>query len=276
MKERKQALAKTTEQFIAEARKVHGDKYDYSKVEYVNMRTEVCIICPIHGEFTQRPENHLRGNRGKGCGCPICKPWRKRLTREEFERRVKEVHGDNLDVSQFDYKNVHTEGIVKCNRCGMTFSIQAQAIILRNSDGSLLGGCPVCDHLHRDAEYVYLALDDPHFPTRFKIGVTSNPQDRLITLKCRTPFRVFMKCCFKVGKVKARRLEYFLHNFYNFCNCGYESRKDFQGATEWFYYLQSKVGVKRVLKMLVKLVNARSYNRHYIKHKKPTFKRTLF
>lgn len=45
---------KTTEQFIEEARAIHGDKYDYSKVEYVNSRTKVCIICPIHGEFFKR------------------------------------------------------------------------------------------------------------------------------------------------------------------------------------------------------------------------------
>ena len=42
---------KTKESFIEESKFVHGDKYDYSKVEYVNARTKVCIICPEHGEF---------------------------------------------------------------------------------------------------------------------------------------------------------------------------------------------------------------------------------
>lgn len=41
----------TTEQFIKEAKKIHGDKYDYSKVEYNGNKTKVCIVCPIHGEF---------------------------------------------------------------------------------------------------------------------------------------------------------------------------------------------------------------------------------
>lgn len=41
----------TTEEFIEKARKIHGNKYDYSKVVYVNSQTKVCIICPIHGEF---------------------------------------------------------------------------------------------------------------------------------------------------------------------------------------------------------------------------------
>lgn len=54
----------TTEIFIERARKVHGDRYDYSKVEYVNNKTNVCIICPEHGEFLQTPNSHLEG---KGC-----------------------------------------------------------------------------------------------------------------------------------------------------------------------------------------------------------------
>ena len=58
----------TKDQFIEKARKVHGDRYDYSKVEYVNNRTKVCIICPIHGEFWQSPSKHLSGH-----GCPKCK-----------------------------------------------------------------------------------------------------------------------------------------------------------------------------------------------------------
>ena len=41
----------TTQEFIEKAKLVHGDKYDYSKVDYVNSQTKVCIICPIHGEF---------------------------------------------------------------------------------------------------------------------------------------------------------------------------------------------------------------------------------
>lgn len=49
---------KTKEEFIKEARKVHGDKYDYSKIEYVNNSTKVKIICRKHGEFWQTPSNH--------------------------------------------------------------------------------------------------------------------------------------------------------------------------------------------------------------------------
>ena len=52
---------KTKEEFIKEATEKHGDKYDYSKVHYVNSKTKVCIICPEHGEFWQEASGHLRG-----------------------------------------------------------------------------------------------------------------------------------------------------------------------------------------------------------------------
>lgn len=58
----------TTEEFIKRARAIHGDKYDYSKVEYINIKTKVCIICPEHGEFWQVPAEHLRGRGCKDCG----------------------------------------------------------------------------------------------------------------------------------------------------------------------------------------------------------------
>ena len=57
---------KTT--FIEKSKIIHGDKYDYSKVEYNGVKEKVCIICPNHGEFWQIAEHHLNG-----CGCPICK-----------------------------------------------------------------------------------------------------------------------------------------------------------------------------------------------------------
>lgn len=59
---------KSKDKFIEEAKEIHGDKYDYSKVEYKNAVTKVCIICPIHGEFWMKPCKHLLGQ-----GCSKCK-----------------------------------------------------------------------------------------------------------------------------------------------------------------------------------------------------------
>lgn len=56
-----------TEEFIQKAIEKHGNKYDYSKTNYILSRQKVIIICPIHGEFLQTPNDHLNG-----CGCPEC------------------------------------------------------------------------------------------------------------------------------------------------------------------------------------------------------------
>ena len=58
----------TTAEFITRAKEKHGDKYDYSKVEYINSRTKVCIICPEHGEFWQSANDHLQGKGCSKCG----------------------------------------------------------------------------------------------------------------------------------------------------------------------------------------------------------------
>jgi hypothetical protein len=55
------------EQFIARAHEVHGDRYDYSAVAYVDQHTAVTIICPDHGPFTQRPMNHLSSHTPSNC-----------------------------------------------------------------------------------------------------------------------------------------------------------------------------------------------------------------
>lgn len=60
---------KTTEYFVREAREVHGDRYDYSKVKYKTMKEKVEIICEVHGSFWQVAVNHIKGNKA---GCPGC------------------------------------------------------------------------------------------------------------------------------------------------------------------------------------------------------------
>ena len=83
---------KTTEQFIEEARAVHGDYYDYSKVNYVDAKTPVIITCPVHGDFPQKPYVHLRGH-----GCWSCSKGI--MTEAEFIEKARDKFGDRFDYS---------------------------------------------------------------------------------------------------------------------------------------------------------------------------------
>ena len=101
-----------TNDFIAQSKKIHGDKYDYSKVEYINNKTPVCIICPTHGEFWQKPNDHLGGH-----GCSKCSGTKK-LTTEEFIKKAKEIHGDKYDYSKVEYKDNKTKVCIICPKHG--------------------------------------------------------------------------------------------------------------------------------------------------------------
>jgi hypothetical protein len=99
---------KTTEEFIQDAIKVHGDRYDYSKVEYKNSKTKVIIICPEHGEFKQIPNGHLRGAQCFSCA------GSKKYTTEEWIENAKETHKNKYDYSKVEYINSKTKVIIIC------------------------------------------------------------------------------------------------------------------------------------------------------------------
>ena len=95
-------MTSKTQNFIEKARKVHGDKYDYSKVEYVNSHTKICIICPEHGEFWQTPNNHLCGKGCNECGKRIVS-LKKSSNTDDFITKAKKVHGNKYDYSNVVY-----------------------------------------------------------------------------------------------------------------------------------------------------------------------------
>lgn len=86
----------TKEEWIEKARKVHGDKYDYSLVDYNGSKEYVTIICPIHGKFEQRAGNHLK------YGCSKC-AGNSKITKEEFIERASKIHNNKFDYSKVGY-----------------------------------------------------------------------------------------------------------------------------------------------------------------------------
>jgi len=132
--QKSQKLTLTTEEFIQKAKLIHGDKYNYLKVEYKNNNTKVCIICPEHGEFWQNPIHHLKKH-----GCPKCKNCYVPTT-EEFIQKAKEIHGDKYDYSKVEYKHSQQKICIICPEHGEFWQIPNHHLKKH--------GCPKCVNVY--------------------------------------------------------------------------------------------------------------------------------
>lgn len=124
-----------TSEFIGRAIERHGDRYDYSKAVYVNPREKVCIICREHGEFWQKPYNHLSGQ-----GCGRCRydylSGRYKKSLGQWISECTAVHGGKYDYSKSEYKTCQDKVCIICPEHG-EFWQRA----LAHSQGQ---GCPYC------------------------------------------------------------------------------------------------------------------------------------
>ena len=134
----------TTNRLVEEARKVHGDKYDYSFVNCKNNHDPVKIICPIHGEFYQNPQNHLRG-----CGCKKCGNNKISFTNEEVIKKFIEVHGNKYDYSLVNYVNRRTRVKIICPIHGIFY--QYPQLHLK---GSICKKCSIEDRIFTNEEFI--------------------------------------------------------------------------------------------------------------------------
>lgn len=131
---------KTKEEFIKKANEIHGNKYDYSKVDYIDNKTKVEIICPKHSSFFKSPNEHISGK----AGCPLCSQESQneikhtlfKKSKEEFIKKANEIHGNKYDYSFVNYYNTHTKVKIVCPIHGV-FE-QTPHHHLQNS------GCPKC------------------------------------------------------------------------------------------------------------------------------------
>jgi hypothetical protein len=107
---------RTKEEFINASIKIHGDKYDYSNIEYIDNQTDISIYCKKHKNyFIQKPAMHLSGQ-----GCILCgyenSSQKRKYTKEDFLQMAKEAHTNNLDdYSLIEYVNISTKINIKCN-----------------------------------------------------------------------------------------------------------------------------------------------------------------
>lgn len=124
----------TTKEFVERAKKIHGNKFDYSRTIYVGSLKKLTIICQkCHSVFSQTADIHLKGN----INCPSCRNKNQYLTTEEFVARAKTIHGTLYGYDTTKYKDFDSHVEIFCNKCKMFFSQVA--------DYHLSGrGCPFC------------------------------------------------------------------------------------------------------------------------------------
>ncbi|QZI89360.1 hypothetical protein SIPHO063v1_p0002 [Vibrio phage PS10B.1] len=107
----------TTEDFIEQAREVHGDRYGYDRSIYTSTMKKIIITCPEHGYFLQTPDNHLHGS-----GCVKCattsRSLARRLTTEEFIEKARAVHSDRYGYERAVYMRARDKITITCHEHG--------------------------------------------------------------------------------------------------------------------------------------------------------------
>jgi len=117
--------------FIKKSLKIHGDKYNYQLVNYVGNRIKVTIICPIHGEFTQSPHEHLSGKGCINCGFNV-----RRYSKQQFIDKANLIHNFKYNYDNVNYINCRTKIDIICPKHGIF--TQDPHSHLKNR------GCPNC------------------------------------------------------------------------------------------------------------------------------------
>jgi hypothetical protein len=123
------------EEFIRKSQEIHGNRYDYSQVNYTRNCIRVKICCSLHGVFYQAPVCHLAGQ-----GCPICGTITKSVklikSFESFVQDAIKIHGDNYIYEKFSYVNSKVKTLIKCKKHGTFW---------QSPNSHLHGqGCPKC------------------------------------------------------------------------------------------------------------------------------------
>jgi hypothetical protein len=121
-----------TEEVVQKFKRQHGDRFDYSRVEYTNAKTKVIVICKIHGEFLITPNNHI-----SGYGCAKCsgRGFTPSEKLQNFLKQAAEIHGDKYTYDKVDI--LATKLCITCPTHGDFLQSKLNHITGKN-------GCPEC------------------------------------------------------------------------------------------------------------------------------------
>jgi|SRR6476661_199656 len=232
----------TTEAFIAKARAVHGERYDYTRTKYVNARTCVEIACSQHGGFLQRTRGHLQGR-----GCPQCATSSRIIfntkTTEQFIVEAREIHGERYCYKQANYAGTEEAIVITClehgnftqtphahlkgqgcPKCG-----KRQGNIGRPGGGPWSASSWGCRQNGRRATLYIIELTGEN-ELFYKVGISFNLSGRFSR---RMPYRWRTVALYKSYNVReVFELEKAIHR--QFKTLSYKPQKAFSGYTECF------------------------------------------
>jgi len=222
----------TTSDVLAKFKLKHGDKYDYSCVEYKSYYEKVKIGCNNHGYFLQTAHHHYEGR-----GCPSCAKSGVKLTRDRVIADFRVIHGGEFDYDKFRYKNDYTKSIVTCRQHG-DFSITPNS----HKNGTK---CPYCfmersgfgkskfikcaEKFNGRASLYLLKLSGLN-ECFYKIGITTDLEKRFIRSK--TPYNEKLIKVVSGNAALMWELEKEIHRL--LFDFRYKPNERFSGSTECF------------------------------------------
>ena len=163
---------KSREKIIAGFEEIHGERYDYSLVNFVNTDIKVKIICKTHGVFEQSSYNHFKGQ-----GCPDCSGV-PRYNKEKIIAKFREVHGDRYDYTLVDYKKSHSKLKIICKTHGVFEQTPSSHLSGRN--------CPKCRPFRplQDVELILTKFREAHGDKYDYSSISYSGIDKKVKIIC--------------------------------------------------------------------------------------------
>ncbi len=152
-----------TEKFIKEANEIHKNYYSYDNSIYCTMKNKIIITCPIHGNFNQTPEHHLKGYKCKECAD-------RSYSKKEFIDKANKIHDHEFDYSEVSFLTIREKIKITCKKHG---------IFLQRGDSHLSGcKCPKCKKESKGEKNIRLFLENNNlnFECQKKFDSCFNPK----------------------------------------------------------------------------------------------------
>lgn len=209
---------KSKDIFVTKANKVHNNKFNYDKTDYINCKLKVIITCPIHGDFLQTPDNHLSGR-----DCKECSIINNRKTFETFVEESKTVYGEDR-FTYFSETFTDNKVKLKCNIHNYIFTqsktqhrlgCEGCKLCAKRKGWSKTSWLEYCDKYEKLFTFVYIIKcynDNEQF---IKIGLTSQKVSERFSNKLLMPYEYEIKNVIIGKPIYTFSLERKMHKVFN-------------------------------------------------------------